>query len=138
LRTPPLPKLFFVRVATTADEGVFEMDHLDSRRVVVVVVEAFDDLERPTALEDVTADDIAPQRCRLAPAARGGEADRALFEQEISAADELVERVEMTTSSFHVFQCFGGLADRVDRRVVARRVWWLGHRIPPRGRVMRS
>ena len=76
-------------MAAASDEDRFEVDHFGAGGVVVVVVEAFDDLERPAAFEDVATDEIAPQRRGVSVSAGCGEGERALLEQEIGASDEL-------------------------------------------------
>jgi hypothetical protein len=75
-----------VRVATTPDETPFEREDLRAGRLVVVVVEALDDLERPAALEYVAAttfrhSDAASPACpararRQALPRTGGQPDR--------------------------------------------------------------
>jgi hypothetical protein len=110
------PELFLVSVAAAPDEDCFDADHLGAGGVVVVVVEAFNDLERSAALEYVATHEIAPKRRGVAVSARCGEAERALLEQEIGASDELVERVEMTPGPFDILQGLGRLSDRVDHR----------------------
>lgn len=66
------PQSHFVAVATAADQALFEASHLGAGRLVVVVVESLDELERPATLEHITADDAPPQRRRLVGMAGSG------------------------------------------------------------------
>ena len=82
LRPAPFPEFFLVRMTAARDEGCFEPCQFRPGSVVVVVIEAFDDLERPATLEHVATDEIAPQRCSFDVPPGRGEAEGALLEEE--------------------------------------------------------
>jgi hypothetical protein len=63
----------FMAVAAAAHEPGLEVSNLSPGRVVVVIVEMLDDLERPPAREHIPADDVAPPRRRVLAVAAGGE-----------------------------------------------------------------
>jgi hypothetical protein len=110
-----------VAMAAPTNQALFEAHHFGAGGLVVVVVEPFDDLECPAALQDIPAHDMVPERRRLFSVTGGSQPLRALLEQEISPPDQLVEGVEMTAGSFDVFQCLRRFADRVDGvRLTAR------------------
>src|SRR5437660_44647 len=104
----------FVGVPATVHEVLLELEHFGTRGVVVVVVEPLDDLEGPSPLEHVATDDIAPERHGFLAVTELRESPGALLEEMVGAADELVERIEVTARSLDVLQPLGGLADRVD------------------------
>jgi hypothetical protein len=58
---PPAPQSLLLGVSSTGDELLREAEHLRARRIVVVVVEVFDNLIGPASLEHVAAHHVSPQ-----------------------------------------------------------------------------
>ena len=83
LRPATFPEFLLVGVPAARDEGCFESSQLGPGGVVIVVIEAFDDLERPATLEHVATYQIAPERCGFGVPTGRGEAEGALLEQKI-------------------------------------------------------
>ena len=93
----------------------------DAHRLVVAVVELVDDLERPATVEDVPADDLPADECRLVVAAGFGQRVGGLPEQDVGVAQHLVDVVQTAPDALDPLPGLGHLADRGDHLVGDRR-----------------
>ena len=78
-------------MAAASDARLLEVCYLGTGNVVVIVVEPLDDLEGPAALEHIAADEAPPQRRGFVSVPGLGKPDRALLEEHVGAADQLMK-----------------------------------------------
>src|SRR5690606_32299523 len=99
------------------------LDLAEQRPVAVVVV--LDDLERPAALDDIAAEQVALDAFGDVVATGVTQGLHGLAERDVGAAGQLVERVQVPTRALTGLQRLGDLTDRVDdlvRHACGRRV----------------
>jgi hypothetical protein len=85
---------------------------------VVPTVELLDDLESPTTVEDIAADEPGPDVVGEFGATRVFEKVRGIASQEVGAADQLMHAVEVATRPFDPLERFADLPGRLHADVV--------------------
>ena len=117
------PVFFHVRledVPATAEMIRLQALQFISHCVVVQIVEFLDDLERPTAVEDIAANDLGRDTGSVGCEPCILQHVRCVAEEEVRSTHQLVEVVQRAAGSLDILERFGHLADRFDRsRVVA-------------------
>lgn len=72
----------------------------------VVVVEVFDDLKRPPPVQDVAADELGSKPVRDGVVAGVAQLVARVTEEQVGAAHQLMEGVQLAACPLHPFQCF--------------------------------
>jgi hypothetical protein len=112
--TSSLSQDLLVGVAVARYKTVFDAQHFGADGLVVVVVEPFDNLKGPPTFENVTADNVLPQRVSLLAVSTIGQQQRALLEEKIGPPYQLMKRIQMTAGSLDILECLCRLAHRVN------------------------
>lgn len=87
----------------------------------VAVVELLDDLKRPTAVQNVAADELGLQPVGHRTVPGGPQLVARVAEHEVGVPDQLVERVEVPAGAFDVLEGFRDPSSRFDRGIVDTR-----------------
>jgi hypothetical protein len=91
--TSSLSQDLLVGVAVAGYKTMFDSQHFGSDGLVVVVVEPFDNLKSPPTFENVTADNVLPQRVGLLAVSTIGQQQRTLLEEKIGPPYQLMKRI---------------------------------------------
>src|SRR3954454_20046420 len=119
--------LGFVEVAPAAHERIAHPALVVAERGPVHVVELFDDLERPAAVEDVAADQLALDLAGQA-GVLGTQRLEHVVERQVGLAEELVEGVQVPAGALERLERFAHLPGGLDGAVAdARGAGVVGH-----------